>query len=186
MLNSVITASILNGPLVLRHELGHSILKVGEEYDGGTGYFGRNAAHDIHQLPWKQWLSDPSRVDANGEPHIERSVMAMQAHPWTLLNTSTPWAVDFLSSGTYSRYSLQFSLSGLPRQQDLRVTLDGLDLNWKPRLNVGMDRWFYNYFVPQPLAPGHHHLEFTLLDKSKEGVAQLCSAEILEYGTEEE
>lgn len=24
------------GPLVLRHELGHSIIDVGEEYDGGT------------------------------------------------------------------------------------------------------------------------------------------------------
>lgn len=32
---SVITASELNGPIVLRHELGHSIIDVGEEYDGG-------------------------------------------------------------------------------------------------------------------------------------------------------
>lgn len=32
---SVITASELNGPIVLRHELGHSIIEVGEEYDGG-------------------------------------------------------------------------------------------------------------------------------------------------------
>lgn len=182
----MITASILNGPLVLRHELGHSILDVGEEYDGGFGYFGRNAAHDIHQLPWKQWLSNPSRVDANGEPHIERSAMAMQTYPWTLLNITIPWTIDFLSSGTYPRHSLQFSLSGLPRQQDLRVTLDGLDLKWTPRSNVGMDRWFYNYQFPERLAAGKHRLEFTLLDHSKEGVAQLCSAEVLEYGTEEE
>lgn len=32
---SIITASELNGPLVLRHELGHSLIAVGEEYDGG-------------------------------------------------------------------------------------------------------------------------------------------------------
>lgn len=32
----VITASPLNGPLVLRHELGHSLIPVGEEYEGGT------------------------------------------------------------------------------------------------------------------------------------------------------
>jgi hypothetical protein len=31
----IITASELNGPLVLRHELGHSLIPVGEEYDGG-------------------------------------------------------------------------------------------------------------------------------------------------------
>ena len=31
----VITASELNGPLVLRHELGHSLIDVGEEYEGG-------------------------------------------------------------------------------------------------------------------------------------------------------
>ena len=31
----VITASKLNGPIVLRHELGHSLIDVGEEYEGG-------------------------------------------------------------------------------------------------------------------------------------------------------
>lgn len=31
----IITASKLNGPLVLRHELGHSLIPVGEEYEGG-------------------------------------------------------------------------------------------------------------------------------------------------------
>ena len=31
---TVITASEINGPLVLRHELGHSLIKEGDEYDG--------------------------------------------------------------------------------------------------------------------------------------------------------
>ncbi|KAF8170940.1 IgA peptidase M64-domain-containing protein [Pholiota molesta] len=182
---TVITASILNGPLVLRHELGHSILDVGEEYDGGFAYFGRNAAH-AQALPWKQWLSDPSRVDATGGPYVERSVMAMQAYPWTLLNISTPWAINFTSSGAYSRYSLQFSLSGLPHKQDLRVTLDDVDLRWVPRPDIGMDRWFYNFHFTEPLTPGQHQLKFTLLNGDKQGSAQLCSTEVLEFGTEEE
>jgi hypothetical protein len=31
---TVITASEINGPLVLRHELGHSLIDEGDEYDG--------------------------------------------------------------------------------------------------------------------------------------------------------
>jgi hypothetical protein len=31
---TVITASEINGPLVLRHELGHSLIEEGDEYDG--------------------------------------------------------------------------------------------------------------------------------------------------------
>lgn len=31
---TVITASEINGPLVLRHELGHTLIDEGDEYDG--------------------------------------------------------------------------------------------------------------------------------------------------------
>lgn len=182
----MITASILNGPLVLRHELGHSILEVGEEYDGGYAYFGSNAGHDTKDFPWKQWLTDPSRIDELGGPRVERSVMPMQAYPWTLLNTTTPWSVSFSSAGTYERYSIQFSLAGIPNKGDLRVTLDDVDLGWEPRTGVGMDRWFYNYFSSVNLSPGTHELKFYLLNGESQGAAQLCSAEILEYGSEEE
>lgn len=37
---SITTASKLNGALVLRHEIGHSLIPVGEEYEGGYAYFG--------------------------------------------------------------------------------------------------------------------------------------------------
>lgn len=182
----MITASVLNGPLVLRHELGHSILDVGEEYDGGYSYFGRNAAHDSTNFPWKQWLSDPLRTDEYGNPRIERSNMAMQAYPWTLLNTTGPWSVEFTSSGIYSRYSVQFSLAGIPGKGDLRVTLDGTDLGWEPRMAIGMDRWFYNFESSEGLNLGKHELKFELLQGEHLGSAQLCSAEILEYGDETE
>ena len=35
---TVITASEINGPLVLRHELGHSLIEEGDEYDGSESY----------------------------------------------------------------------------------------------------------------------------------------------------
>ncbi|PPQ68120.1 hypothetical protein CVT26_005741 [Gymnopilus dilepis] len=182
---TVITASLLNGPLVLRHELGHSILDVGEEYDGGFAYFGRNAAHSRSELPWKQWLSDPLRMDESGNLRVERSNMAMQAYPWTLLNTTEPWSINFTSPGTYARFSVQFSLAGIPDKGDLLVTLDGHDLGWKPRTAIGMDRWFYDFNHSTGLEAGEHELKFTLLSQEHVGVAQLCSTEILEYGDEE-
>ncbi|KAJ3515781.1 hypothetical protein NLJ89_g1540 [Agrocybe chaxingu] len=183
---TVVTASIINGPLVLRHELGHSILDVGEEYDGGQAYFGRNSARNPADIPWTQWLSDPSRMNPDGTPRIERSVMPMQAYPWTLLNTTKAWAVQFDSSGLYDRYLLQFSLSGIPNKEDLKVEFDGTDLEWVPREDLGEDRWFYDILGDRNLEAGRHELKFTLLNGGLEGKAQLCSTEVLEYGNEEE
>ena len=81
----MVTSSFLNGPLVLRHELGHSIIDVGEEYDGGFAYFGVNAAEDLSErLPWEHWLTNPSPIldePRNQTRRIERSVMPMQAYP---------------------------------------------------------------------------------------------------------
>jgi hypothetical protein len=189
----VITSSILNGPLVLRHELGHSIIDVGEEYDGGFAYFGVNAAHDPSKpIPWEHWLSKPptNTTDLASEiilkPRVERSVMPMQVYPWTMLNTTSSWSIKFTSSGDYSRHVVRFSLSGLSQQEDLQVVLDGVDLGWVPKPGIGLDRWHYDIHSPKGLAPGFHELNFTLVNEKQEGVAQLCSAEILEFGNEEE
>lgn len=185
----VITSSILNGPLVLRHELGHSIIDVGEEYDGGFAYFGVNAAHDPSKpIPWEHWLSKPPTALAseNLKPRVERSVMPMQVYPWTMLNTTSTWSIKFTSSGDYSRHVVRFSLSGLSQQEDLQVMLDGVDLGWVPKPGIGLDRWHYDIHSPNGLAPGLHELSFILVNKKQEGVAQLCSAEILEFGNEEE
>ena len=188
----VITSSILNGPLVLRHELGHSIIEVGEEYDGGFAYFGVNAAHDPSKpIPWEHWLSKPTPnttalASERSKPRVERSVMPMQVYPWTMLNTTSSWSIKFTSSGDYSRHVVRFSLSGLSQQEDLQVMLDGVDLGWVPKPDIGLDRWHYDIHSPSGLAPGLHELNFTLVNEKKEGVAQLCSAEILEFGNEEE
>ncbi|KAI0762010.1 IgA peptidase M64-domain-containing protein [Trametes elegans] len=191
---TVITPSIANGPLVLRHELGHSIIEVGEEYDGGFAYFGVNAAHNTTRsgVPWAHWLTHTSaRTSAPPEekepaPRVERSVMPLQAYPWTLLNTSAPWTTRFNSSGTYAWHLVRFSLSGLPEEGDLRVELDGKDLGWVPRRDIGVDRWHYDIKLNRTLEDGEHQVRFTLRNAKREGEAQLCSVEILEFGDEDE
>jgi hypothetical protein len=51
---TVITASEINGPLVLRHELGHSLIEEGDEYDGSksTMLFGQSADDGRFRLLW--------------------------------------------------------------------------------------------------------------------------------------
>lgn len=179
-----ITPSTVNGALVLRHELGHSIIGVGEEYDGGFAYFGPNSAHDVQRLPWAHWLA--TTPDGSSSPRTERSIMPFQAYPWTALNATAPWRAVFQSSGTYARHLVRFSLSGLPAARQLSVRLDGKYLPWVPLPGIGIDRWHYDIHRPDALSSGWHEIVFELLDAEQEGIAQLCSIEILEYGTEDE
>lgn len=112
--------------------------------------------------------------------------MPFQAYPWTILNATAPWRAVFHSSGTYARHLVRFSLSGLPSARQLSVRLDGEDLRWVPLPGIGIDRWHYDIHRPDALSSGQHELVFELLDPEQEGTAQLCSVEILEYGTEDE
>ncbi|KAI0762017.1 IgA peptidase M64-domain-containing protein [Trametes elegans] len=182
---TIITPSQINGLTILRHELGHSIIDVGEEYDGGFVYFGVNTAHNttLSAIPWAHWLSNASQAPT---VRVERSVMPLQAYPWTLLNTSAPWSARFSSSGTYASHAVSFSLAGVPDADELRVELDGADLGWVPRADIGVDRWFYVTQIGRGLAGGEHEIRFTLRDPRHEGQAQLCSLEVIEYGSEDE
>ncbi|KAF9524098.1 IgA peptidase M64-domain-containing protein [Crepidotus variabilis] len=184
-----ITSSLVNGALVLRHELGHSILGVGEEYDGGgEEYWGSNSANTTERasLPWAQWLSDSSRVGNQSNPRVERSTMPLLDYPWATLNTSTPWKVNFESSGDYHRYQVQFSVASLPNRGDLKVTLDGSPIDWVPKDGVGLDRWFYAFNFNEGLKNGTHTVQFELLNSEWNGKAQLASVEVVEYGNEDE
>ncbi|KAI1137621.1 IgA peptidase M64-domain-containing protein [Hypoxylon sp. FL0543] len=178
---TVVTASPNSGPAIVRHELGHSIIGVGEEYDGGEAYTGVNAAHSLNSVPWTQWYTNPSI-----EPKVERSNMPIQAYPWTLLNTSQSWSQSFTSAGTYTSHLLQISVSGITASSDLRVEIDGEDVGWELNPAVGVDRYIYNMKIDEPLAPGEHEVSFTLLNDEIQGSAQLCNLEVLEYGNETE
>ena len=178
---SVITASPVNGPVILRHELGHSIIGVGEEYDGGYVYTGVNAAESIDSVPWTQWYTDPP-----SEPKIQRTNMPLQAYPWTLLNTSQSWSQNFTSPGTYDTHLLQLSVSGMTASSDLRVEIDGKDVGWEMNSEVGVDRYIYNIPIDSALTAGQHEVKFTLLNEEIQGSAQLCNLEVLEYGDDTE
>ena len=157
----------------------------------------------LDSIPWAHWLTPSSHSHSHDETHsnmaqlpmhldapktarVELSVMPMQAYPWTMLNASASWTTTFNSSGAYAWALVRFSLSGLPRPDDLRVALDGHDLGWTPRADIGVDRWHYDIKLKKPLKEGEHALNFTLLNAKREGEAQLCSVEILEFGDESE
>ncbi|KAI1650986.1 IgA peptidase M64-domain-containing protein [Daldinia loculata] len=178
---TVTTSSPNNGPVIIRHELGHSIIGVGEEYDGGEVYTGVNAAKSTNSVPWTQWYTD-----ASTEPKIQRTNMPVQEYPWTLLNTSQSWIQTFTSAGTYSTHLLQVSVSGVTATSDLLVEIDGKDAGWEWNPAVGEDRYIYNIKINEALTPGEHEIKFTLLNEERQGSAQLCSFEVLEYGDEEE
>ena len=112
--------------------------------------------------------------------------MPFQAYPWTILNATAPWRAVFNSSGTYARHLVRFSLSGLPAARQLSVRLDSEDLRWVPLPGIGIDRWHYDIHRRDALNSGQHEILFDLLDAEQEGMAQLCSIEILEYGTDDE
>ncbi|VDB91819.1 unnamed protein product [Peniophora sp. CBMAI 1063] len=178
-----ITPSPVNGPLVLRHELGHNIIDAGEEYDGGDAdeYFGVNTAPSVEQtLPWEHWLTS-SPADGS-RPRAERVVMPLQDYAWTMLNTSSAWSTTFVSAGSYARHLVRFSLSGLPHSDALNVLIDGEDIGWKAKEDLGLDRWHYDIYRDVSLPGGSHQITFKLNDATLEGHAQLCSLEILEYG----
>ncbi|CAE6342652.1 unnamed protein product [Rhizoctonia solani] len=172
------TASVLNGPLVLRHELGHSIIWVGDEYDGSM-YFGVNAdnytKHD-ESVGWDHWLSD-----TNKPPRIERNSVPLLTYPWEMLNKSTPWSTNFTTDGTFDWALLRVSLSGIPDRSHLEISLDGTIATWKTNPDIGIDRWFYDIPIGT-LEDGTHELKLALQEHGKEGLAQLCSVEVIEYG----
>ena len=51
---------------------------------------------------------------------------------------------------------------------------------------LGVDRWHYDFEREGGLKAGQHELSFELKGKGEEGLAQLCSFEVLEYGTADE
>jgi len=56
------TKSSRTGTVVLRHEMGHNFVDVGEEYDNGQVYSGVNAAYSLATVGWKSWLSGEGAV----------------------------------------------------------------------------------------------------------------------------
>jgi len=175
---TISTSSVNSGTVVLRHEMGHNFGQVGEEYDGGSAYFGANSAGTVNSLQWTAWLTDPSRLVA------EQSLQRIQSYAWYDL-AKGPFTITFTSDGTYSRAYLIFSASGCEVAGAIRVTLDGKDLTWTPFLPDNLDRFFYSYYWDTGLSAGTHTLVFTQLLPPKSGsIRQLCNVNMHEYKAE--
>ncbi|BEJ17106.1 hypothetical protein CspHIS471_0605070 [Cutaneotrichosporon sp. HIS471] len=187
---TIITASRRNGPLVLRHELGHSLIPVGEEYEGGFVYSGVNAdaVENVHHLKWRQFLSDPDNV------RIEDAKVPLQAYPWHDLDESK-YVVQFEGSNNadrkYTTASLRLSLSSIPYASHIRLTLNQDEVDLSPQFAEDWDgvldrRWVH---LPLPLGipNGKVRIEVSLTPKGQkaeagQGGKMLSSIEIAEYG----
>ncbi|OWZ67733.1 hypothetical protein J008_02880 [Cryptococcus neoformans] len=194
---TVITASELNGPIVLRHELGHSIIDVGEEYDGGYAYFGVNS--DTYKqgeaLKWREFLTNPERL------RIEDARVPLQVYPWHDLDISS-WAISFNSSNLVSHQNgdlhyptalLRASLSSIPHSSHISLVLNGhiLDLaDGFPKAWEGSSdrRWLeVPLILGTGLQPGRNTIKVALTDEGKkakagQGGKMIASLEIIEYG----
>ncbi|KAL1882878.1 hypothetical protein Daus18300_000516 [Diaporthe australafricana] len=161
--------------------MGHTLIDVGEEYDGGFNYSGVNSAKDVQSVPWAHWYTDRS-----SEVRTQRTNVPMLVYPWKLLDSFVRWSHTFNSAGTYSSYVIQFSVSGVAATGDLRIDMDGDGLDWEANHDVGLDRWIYKIKINKALTTGTHNLGFTLLNRSRQGSAQLCHVEVTEFGAEDE
>jgi len=178
------TSSNKSGTVVLRHELGHSLIDVGEEYDGGQVYSGVNAERwSIQNIKWKHWLTDPV-------PREEKNVIRAQDYAWYDLKKG-PYKVKFNSDGNWKRWSLKISHSGVDTDDSFEVYLDGKRLNWTSP--GGYDRDFSEWDGEEGFSAGAHEIEFRqgakYDDEPVDGsrpIRQLCSVTMHEFMGEDQ
>ncbi|GFZ45344.1 hypothetical protein JCM24511_03070 [Saitozyma sp. JCM 24511] len=202
---TVITASALNGPLVLRHELGHSLIPVGEEYEGGFAYFGDNSDKMAHVdgLKWKSFLTLPEDV------RVEDAKVPLQEYPWYNL-TEGPYNITFQSSNPASKHVgpvgfhgsseppyptalLRLSLSSIPQPGHINLTLNSRHIDLSagfPKSWAGSkDRRWVEVPLEEGLPAGENVVDVRLThegteEQEGEGGKMITSLEIMEYGGE--
>ena len=159
---------------MLRHELGHNLIDVGEEYDGGSVYSGVNSSPTTN-VKWSHWLSYPAPAVA------EDANIMVQAYPWYNLAQGT-YTISFTSRG-YERSLLKFSASGVETAGSLIVRLDGVALPWN---TTGiLDRGFHEFLFEEPLSAGTHQLTFSQgFPPEQDQIRQLCNVVMHEFRNE--
>ncbi|KAK8858455.1 hypothetical protein IAR55_002682 [Kwoniella newhampshirensis] len=187
---TIITASELNGPLVLRHELGHSLIPVGEEYEGGFAYFGVSSdkIDHLHDLKWKRFLTNPKEV------RVEDAQVPLQVYPWHDLDDSS-YTVAFTSNNTASRdyptALLRASISSIPYASHIFISLNNATLDLSdgfPKAWKGTnDRRWLEVSLGEGLLEGKNVVTVGLTEDGKrekagQGGKMIDSIEIIEYG----
>ncbi|TPX35355.1 hypothetical protein SmJEL517_g02201 [Synchytrium microbalum] len=180
---TISTRSKTSGTVVLRHEMGHNFVEVGEEYDGGYVYSGCNSAKDLKKdLKWSHWLSDG----------VELNAQLIQAYPWYDM-AKGPYTLNFTSAGNYSRWLLRFSISGVDKTSDMDIIFDGKKVKWTSLKTL--DRSFYDVVGDTGFASGQHSVQYRVNDKKdvdgefkkkKRPIMQLCSVSLHEFKGEPE
>jgi len=176
---TISTESPTSGTVVLRHEMGHNFISVGEEYDGGSSYNGVNHSPIARgtNVPWTVWLTEPTKVQ------LEDAKILVQEYAWYNLANGA-WGTNFTTDGTYSRWGMRYSVSGCDVDNAISITLDGQPIPWKTRNSL--DRFIEDVSSPNPLPAGNHRLIFTQLIPPPPGnpIRQLCSVTLHEYKAE--
>lgn len=177
---TISTQSPTSGTIVLRHEMGHNFVRVGEEYDGGQVYSGVNHSplSQGTNVPWKSWLQAPLQA-------VEQAEIRVQSYAWYDLAKGA-YTINFQSDGKYARWLMRYSVSGCDTQDSLSITLDGAEIPWKTRSTL--DRCLEEVYSDIPLAAGAHTLIFRQLTSPQPGrpIRQLCSVTLHEYKAEPE
>jgi len=149
------TRSARTGTVVLRHEMGHNFIYVGEEYDNGGVYRGVNSASSLNSVGWGSWLSGPGPV------REERAIYRILEHVWHDLGNGD-WSYTFLSNGAYSSWYLLVSVTAAKELDCLEFRLDGQVLPWQTR---GFDdREYYDWYGTEGFTSGTH--TFTVSSKT--------------------
>lgn len=163
------TSSPTSGHIVLRHELGHTMGGLGEEYDGGQ-YFGANHAKTVNPLPWAHFQTAEGRVEA--EPAKVRYI----AWPWKNM-AKGPINISFDSEEGYTKGSIYMSVSGLEDPDSATLTLDDKEVPFQnPDRN---DRTFFSFSFDEGFGPGKHKL--VLKENVKDNNNFLSSIQVNEY-----
>ncbi|KAJ3258554.1 hypothetical protein HK103_003514 [Boothiomyces macroporosus] len=173
------TSSETSGTIVLRHEIGHSMIDVGEEYDGGQVYSGCNAAHSLSNIPWQEWLTEPHNI------REETSAIRVQDYAWYDL-ANGDYEIKFYSGGKFDTWKMEISSSGVEVPDSLEVYFDGVRLPWETTGNL--DRAF-SAWEGKNLAKGQHTLTFKQgfpPSNSDSPIRQLCSVRLHEFAKEPE
>jgi hypothetical protein len=132
------TRSLTSGTTVLRHEMGHNFVNVGEEYDGGQVYQGVNAATSLDLIGWKNWLTEP------GSLKEQSSFLLLQEYAWYDFSQGD-YRINFVATGNCTSWMLKLSVSGFAEAGSLAIYLDETRLEWNTLGNK--DRSFYTVYL---------------------------------------
>ncbi len=152
---AITTRSLTSGSMVLRHELGHNFGNVGEEYDGGSAYFGANFSR-APERSWGHWM----------DKGMERfdSIALTGAYVWqNLENNPYEESFNFPQSDDYY-FQLKISSVGWESKNDVKVLLDGEELNLDGVMTK--DRSFFMTELTE-FTQGEHKLE--IIDNNGDG-----------------